>query len=177
MLIQIALASHLMVKYWEMIGGDGPPFEGEKMSKPEKNVALVCGPDCDMEVQSIRATLEYFGARVFTYWVGRPSDLTDILSGRDLYPNTDTIILSFHGDEGQLIMQSWKKASTNRRNLRGTLGRRRSDDLPSWQGKRSSAPGAQLEHLRRHKHSLTVAANSILDLMTIQMEMMRSCLS
>lgn len=122
MLIQIALASHLMVKYWEMIGGDGPPFEGEKMSKPEKNVALVCGPDCDMEVQSIRATLEYFGARVFTYWVGRPSDLTDILSGRDLYPNTDTIILSFHGDEGQLIMPELEESIYEPEEPKGNFG-------------------------------------------------------
>ncbi|MGI6187935.1 MAG: delta-aminolevulinic acid dehydratase, partial [Brevibacillus sp.] len=65
------------------------------MSKPVMNVALVCGPDCDMEVHAIRATLEYFGARVFTYWVGRPYDLIDILSGKDLYPNTDTIVLCF----------------------------------------------------------------------------------
>jgi hypothetical protein len=79
-------------------------MEDEKMSKPVMNVALVCGPDCDMEVHAIRATLEYFGARVFTYWVGRPYDLIDILSGKDLYPNTDTIVLCFHGEEGQLIM-------------------------------------------------------------------------
>lgn len=74
------------------------------MSKPEMNVALVCGPECDMEVQSIRATLECLGARVFTYWIGRPNDLIDVLSGKDLYPNTDMIILSFHGDEGEFIM-------------------------------------------------------------------------
>ncbi|EGL17883.1 MULTISPECIES: hypothetical protein [unclassified Paenibacillus] len=74
------------------------------MSKPVMNVALVCGPDCDMEVQAIRSTLEYFGARVFTYWIGRPNDLIDLISGKDLYPNTDLIILCFHGDEGQFIM-------------------------------------------------------------------------
>ncbi|GIO08685.1 hypothetical protein J31TS6_47130 [Brevibacillus reuszeri] len=74
------------------------------MSKPVMNVALVCGPDCDMEVQAFRASLEYFGVRVFTYWVGRPNDLIDVLSSKDLYPNTDIIILCFHGDEGQFIM-------------------------------------------------------------------------
>lgn len=26
------------------------------------NVALVCGPECGMETQAIRAALEYFGA-------------------------------------------------------------------------------------------------------------------
>ncbi|MGG0795789.1 delta-aminolevulinic acid dehydratase [Brevibacillus laterosporus] len=74
------------------------------MSKPEMHVALVCGPDSDMDTQAIRATLEYFGARVFTYWIGRPNDFTAILSGEDLYPNTDMIILNFHGDEGKFIM-------------------------------------------------------------------------
>ncbi|MED1861434.1 delta-aminolevulinic acid dehydratase [Brevibacillus reuszeri] len=31
-------------------------------------------------------------------------DLIDILSGNDLYPDTDRIILCFHGDEGHFIM-------------------------------------------------------------------------
>ncbi|MFU1795629.1 delta-aminolevulinic acid dehydratase [Paenibacillus azoreducens] len=74
------------------------------MSKPVMNVALVVGPDTDMDSQAIRMTLEYFGARVFTYWVGRPSDLMSVLSGEDLYADTDMIILNFHGDEGKLIM-------------------------------------------------------------------------
>jgi len=74
------------------------------MSKPIMNVALVCGPNCDMETQAIRAALEYFGARVFTYWIGRPNDLISVLSGEDLYPDTEMILLSFHGDEGKLIM-------------------------------------------------------------------------
>ncbi|RAL24077.1 delta-aminolevulinic acid dehydratase [Thermoflavimicrobium daqui] len=74
------------------------------MSKPELNVALVTGPNCDMEAYAIRSTLEYFGARVFTYWIGRPNDFIDVLSGKDLYPMTDYIILNFHGDEGKFIM-------------------------------------------------------------------------
>ncbi|MCY9517554.1 delta-aminolevulinic acid dehydratase [Paenibacillus apiarius] len=74
------------------------------MSKPEMNVALVCGPDCDMDTQAIRAALEYFGARVFMYWVGRPSDFMSVLSGEDIYPGTELIILNFHGDEGKFVM-------------------------------------------------------------------------
>lgn len=74
------------------------------MSKPVINVALVCGPDCDMETQAIRATLEYFGARVFTYWIGRPNDFISVLSGEDIYDKTEMIILNFHGDEGKFIM-------------------------------------------------------------------------
>ncbi|MBD8496979.1 delta-aminolevulinic acid dehydratase [Paenibacillus arenosi] len=74
------------------------------MSKPVMSVALVCGPDSDMEANAIRTTLESFDARVITYWIGRPSDLMDILSGKDLYPDTDVIIFSFHGDEGSFVM-------------------------------------------------------------------------
>ncbi|UFJ41235.1 delta-aminolevulinic acid dehydratase [Brevibacillus humidisoli] len=74
------------------------------MSKPAIHVALVCGPNCDMEAQAIRATLEYLGARVITYWIGRPNDFISVLSGEDLYPDTEMIILSFHGDEGKFIM-------------------------------------------------------------------------
>ncbi|SMG55324.1 delta-aminolevulinic acid dehydratase [Paenibacillus aquistagni] len=74
------------------------------MSKPVMNVALVVGPDTDMESQALRMTLEYFGVRVFTYWVGRPSDFISVLSGEDLYADTDMIILNFHGDEGRFIM-------------------------------------------------------------------------
>lgn len=74
------------------------------MSKPVMQVALVCGPDSDMEAQAVRAALECFGVRVFTYWIGRPNDLIDVLSGDDLYEGTDMILLSFHGDEGRLIM-------------------------------------------------------------------------
>lgn len=92
------------------------------MSKPVMNVALVCGPDCDMEVQAIRATLEYFGARVFTYWVGRPNDLIDILSSKDLYPNTDTLILCFHGDEGQFIMPELEESIYEPGEPKGNFG-------------------------------------------------------
>ena len=92
------------------------------MSKPAMNVALVCGPDCDMEVQAIRAALEYFGARVFTYWIGRPNDLIDVLSGNDLYPNTNTIILCFHGEEGRLIMPELEESVYEQGEPKGHFG-------------------------------------------------------
>jgi hypothetical protein len=74
------------------------------MSKPVMNIALVCGPDCDMETQAVRAALEYFGARVITYWIGRPKDFISVLSGEDLYGDMDMIILNFHGCTGKFIM-------------------------------------------------------------------------
>lgn len=74
------------------------------MGNPVRNVALVCGPQCELDTQAIRAALEYFGVRVHTYWIGRPNDFMSVLSGADLYPGTDIIILNFHGDEGRFIM-------------------------------------------------------------------------
>ena len=46
------------------------------------NIALVIGFNSDLEAQSIRASLEYFGARVVTYWIGRPKDFVEVLSER-----------------------------------------------------------------------------------------------
>ncbi|MFD0589669.1 delta-aminolevulinic acid dehydratase [Paenibacillus sp. GCM10027627] len=74
------------------------------MNKSEFKVALVCGPNSDLEAVALRASLEYFGARVFPYWIGRPYDLIDVLSGEGLYEGTDHIVFSFHGDEGKLVM-------------------------------------------------------------------------
>jgi hypothetical protein len=55
-----------------------------------------------MEPFAIRSTLEYFGATV--HWIGRPNDLVDILSGKELDQRCDYLILVFHGDEGRLCM-------------------------------------------------------------------------
>ncbi|PFE05487.1 delta-aminolevulinic acid dehydratase [Bacillus cereus] len=68
------------------------------------NIALVVGDNSDLEAQSLRATLEYFGARVITYWIGRPQDLMDVLSGKSLYEDMDYIIFCFHGEEGEFVM-------------------------------------------------------------------------
>lgn len=74
------------------------------MSKPELYVSLVVGPDCDMESYALRSMLEYFGARVTVHWIGRPSDLVDVLSGEDREDKMDYLILNFHGDEGRFCL-------------------------------------------------------------------------
>lgn len=68
------------------------------------NVALVIGYDSDKEGQALREALEYFGVRVVTYYIGRPKDLIDVLSGEILYEDMEYIVLCFHGDEGEFIM-------------------------------------------------------------------------
>ena len=59
------------------------------------NIALVVGFNSDLEAQSIRASLEYFGARVVTYWIGRPKDFVGVLSGKNLFNDINYIIFAF----------------------------------------------------------------------------------
>ncbi|PFZ09222.1 delta-aminolevulinic acid dehydratase [Bacillus pseudomycoides] len=68
------------------------------------NIGLVVDDNSDLEAQSLRATLEYFGAKVVTYWIGRPRDLMDVLSGKSLYEDIDYIVFCFHGEEGGFVM-------------------------------------------------------------------------
>lgn len=68
------------------------------------NVALVIGYDSGKEGQALREALEYFGARVVTYYIGRPKDFIDVLSGENLYEDMEYVVLCFHGDEGEFIM-------------------------------------------------------------------------
>ncbi|PGK36456.1 delta-aminolevulinic acid dehydratase [Bacillus anthracis] len=69
------------------------------------NVVLIVGFNSDLEAQSIRASLEYFGARVVTYWIGRPKDFVEVLSGKNLYNDIHYIIFCFHGEEGKFVME------------------------------------------------------------------------
>ncbi|RAS75545.1 delta-aminolevulinic acid dehydratase [Priestia endophytica] len=74
------------------------------MSKPELTITLVIGPGCDTDSFAMRLALEYFGARVHVHYIGRPSDLMNVLSGEDRAADTDYLILNFHGDEGRFCM-------------------------------------------------------------------------
>ncbi|WP_068614789.1 delta-aminolevulinic acid dehydratase [Paenibacillus tuaregi] len=105
------------------------------MSKPELTVALVSGPDSDMDTQAIRSALEYFGARVITYWIGRPQDLIEVLSGKDIYPGTEMIVLNFHGDEGKLLMPELGEEVYEKDEPRGDFGPdeiRRFANIQGW---------------------------------------------
>ena len=74
------------------------------MSAPDLKVGLVVCDNSDAEARAIRSALEWFNVRVFTYWIGRGNDLVEILSGRDIYRDSDHLIISGHGDEGNLLM-------------------------------------------------------------------------
>ncbi len=66
---------------------------------------LVVGFNSVLEVQSIRASLEYFRAKVVTYWISRPREFINILSGKGLYNDINYVIFCFHGEEGKFVME------------------------------------------------------------------------
>lgn len=66
-------------------------------------ITLAVGPNCELEAFSLRSVLEYYGARVYMHWIGRPNDLVGIISGKTR-DKSDYLILCFHGEEGQFIL-------------------------------------------------------------------------
>lgn len=62
------------------------------------------------EAIALRATLEYFGYRVVYYPVARPKDLIVILNKTDLYQDVSTLIISAHGEAGEIILPELAKA-------------------------------------------------------------------
>lgn len=66
-------------------------------------ITLAAGPNSELESFALRAALENFGAKVDMHWIGRPNDLIHVLSGRNRR-EIDYLLLSFHGEEGALIM-------------------------------------------------------------------------
>ncbi|PKJ57069.1 delta-aminolevulinic acid dehydratase [Bacillus sp. SN10] len=86
------------------------------------NVALVVGFNSDLEAQSIRASLEYFGAKVITYWIGRPKEFIVILSGKGLYNDINYVVFCFHGDEGKFVMEELGEEIYEQDEQRGYFG-------------------------------------------------------
>lgn len=86
------------------------------------NVALVVGENADLQAQALRANLEYFGAKVVTYWTGRPFDFIDVLSGKSIYDDIEYIAFCFHGDEGKFVMTELGEDIYEEGEPRGDLG-------------------------------------------------------
>ena len=55
------------------------------------------------EPEAVRQSLEAFGYTVLTKYIGRPNDFVDVLAGY-LPLDPDYIILSCHGENGEIIM-------------------------------------------------------------------------
>lgn len=73
------------------------------MDQQTMRITLATGPNSELESFALRAALENFGAKVDMHWIGRPNDLIHVLS-RGNRGDTDYLLLSFHGEEGELLM-------------------------------------------------------------------------
>ena len=68
-----------------------------------KNILIVVFGNTGTEPEALRQTLECFNFFVATKYIGRPRDFIDIL-GNNLPFDPDCLILSCHGDNGQIVM-------------------------------------------------------------------------
>ena len=67
-------------------------------------VGIIDLQDTGKETEAIRQCLEYFGFQTITYLIGRPDDFVQIISGRNRLSLLNTLIISGHGADGQIIM-------------------------------------------------------------------------
>ena len=69
----------------------------------KKTVAIIDMGNTGKESEALRQSIEFLGYVVVMYLVGRPQHFIDILSG-DTITQFDFIIISCHGDDGEIIM-------------------------------------------------------------------------
>nr|WP_174505519.1 delta-aminolevulinic acid dehydratase [Acinetobacter sp. Marseille-Q1620] len=74
------------------------------MTQPTLCIALVVGERSENEAYAIRAFLECLSVRVVTYWIGRPRDFIEVLSGKALYDDVDYLIFCLHGEKDGFCM-------------------------------------------------------------------------
>lgn len=97
-------------------------------------VALIVG-DTGNEAHAIRYTLEEFGAEVMTKWIGRPNAFLSALTGEGLYPEFDTLVLSFHGEEGTFLLPELGEDVYEEGEPRGNIGPEEIRQFASLEGK------------------------------------------
>ncbi len=68
-----------------------------------KNILIVVIGSTSNEPEALRQTLEYFGYFVAVKYIGRSNDFISVMNG-DLLFSPDCIILSCHGENGEIIM-------------------------------------------------------------------------
>ena len=68
-----------------------------------KNILIVVIGSVGNEPEALRQSLEYFGFFVAVQYIGRPNDLISVLQGNLVF-DPDCIILSCHGEDGEIIL-------------------------------------------------------------------------
>ena len=69
-----------------------------------RKTVLIAFTDAALEAAAVRGAAEAFGASVYYYPVGRPSDFLAVLAGNTGFPPADVTVLSMHGDDGAFLM-------------------------------------------------------------------------
>lgn len=86
-----------------------------------RKVLIVCIGNTGNEAEAIRQTLEYFGCSVLVKYVGRPQDFIDVLRG-DLLFEADCVIISCHGEDGEIVMPVLGESVYTQSEPRGNFG-------------------------------------------------------
>ncbi|MBQ3519344.1 MAG: delta-aminolevulinic acid dehydratase [Clostridia bacterium] len=68
-----------------------------------KNILILVIGGTGNEPEALRQALEYFGFFVAVKYIGRPKDFMAVLGGETVF-DPDCIILSCHGEDGEIIM-------------------------------------------------------------------------
>jgi len=68
-----------------------------------KNVIIAVIGNTGSEAEALRQSLEAFGYFVAIKYIGRPNDFVSVLKGELIF-EPDCLILSCHGDEGEILM-------------------------------------------------------------------------
>lgn len=69
-----------------------------------RKTVLIAFTDADLEAAAVRGAAEAFGASVYYYPVGRPSDFLAVLAGNTGFPPADVTVLCMHGEDGAFLM-------------------------------------------------------------------------
>ena len=83
---------------------------------------LIAFTDAELEAAAVRGVSEAFGASVYYYPIGRPSDFLDVLAARTGFPEPDAVILCLHGEEGAFLMPGLAEDVYGPEEPRGPIG-------------------------------------------------------
>ena len=69
-----------------------------------RKTVLIAFADAALEAAAVRGAAEAFGASVYYYPIGRPSDFLAVLAGHTGFPPADVTVLCMHGEGGAFLM-------------------------------------------------------------------------
>ena len=99
-----------------------------------KNVLIVVIGNTGSEAEALRQSLEAFGYFVAIKYIGRPNDFLSVLKGELIF-EPDCLILSCHGDEGEIVMPVLGESVYESDEPRGNLTASDIDNYLKLQGK------------------------------------------